>query len=408
MVRTSINYKKIILFLIASRLATYSMSGQTEIVSLKLEDAGKKIENTILMEMSSSEYEALHATPGSKRNIRVKKLIINRDSIVPEKVTTRGQSTLQFQRKSLGFRLNSVATFSHGDRSMKSKKFSILNLAMDKYYTHNRLAFGLMEETGIFNLFYSFCELRINGRSEGIYMIIEKPEDWARNMKSSPLVIRRGYDHKIDKLATDSKCDKAEIKKYLDYYKQIYRSLNKYEGEELYKKLSEYIDMNFYMKWLAFNFLVRNGDYSDEVFFYIDPEIKKFRIVPWDYDDIFSIQPHEGKVESKKIIGDKLLFSSEDMLDKKIASDSFLYHVYLGKMKEVLEALPAENIKDVYEDVYSELFPYYSREEIIKNSQYDLFKDASTENLKSYLINSYFGLSSVRSMYLKELDNIIK
>ena len=58
----------------------------------------------------------------------------------------------------------------------------------------------MMEKIGIFDLFYTFCELRLNGRSEGIFMVIERPEDWAIEKKNSPLIIRRGYDHKIDKI----------------------------------------------------------------------------------------------------------------------------------------------------------------------------------------------------------------
>ena len=72
-----------------------------------------------------------------------------------------------------------------------------------------------------------------------------------------------------------------------NYYKLIYKSLKKQNGEELYKTLNQWIDLDNYMKWLAFNFLVRNGDYTDEVFLYIDPEINKFKIIPWDYDDLF-------------------------------------------------------------------------------------------------------------------------
>ena len=38
----------------------------------------------------------------------------------------------------------------------------------------------------------------INGRSEGVFMIIERPEDWAISKENSPLVRRRGYDQKIE------------------------------------------------------------------------------------------------------------------------------------------------------------------------------------------------------------------
>jgi spore coat protein CotH len=42
--------------------------------------------------------------------------------------------------------------------------------------------------------------------------------------------------------------------------------------EGLYTSLSEYFDLEGYVKWIALNFLVHNGDYCDAIFFYLDPE----------------------------------------------------------------------------------------------------------------------------------------
>jgi len=371
---------------------------------LKLEDQGKEIENTILLEISDYDNEILKEKTGLKVDISARNLVINGDTAEPEEITTRGQSTLQFKRKSLGLKLNTTVKFNHGEKEASLKKFSLLNLAMDKYYVHNRLAFGMMEATGLFRLFYSYCELRINGRSEGIYMITQRPEDWALSDMKSPLVIRRGYNHRIEKIRTDSKTEKADAKKYTDFYRQIYRSLEKHEGEELYRVLSEWIDLENYMKWLAFNYLVRNGDYSDEVFFYIDPDIKKFRIIPWDYDDIFATVPHEVRETGKKATVARLLFSTEDILDKKIASDKFLYSIYLGVLKDYLEELTPLAIKNDLENCFGELFPYYSDREIISNSQYDLFKDANLENLKMELMSVYLGLNGIRTGLIESLS----
>jgi spore coat protein H len=214
------------------------------------------------------------------------------------------------------------------------------------------------------------------------------------------LVLRRGYDHNIEKIKNGKNGDRATNKKYLGNYRELYRSLDKDTGEGLYTLLSEYIDLEGYMKWLAFNFLVHNGDYSDEVFFYIDPEIEKFRIIPWDYDDIFAITPHEGKEQRNKILGDKLIFSSEDLLDQKIAVDPYLYERYLKMFKEVLDELSPELLINVIENSYAELYPFYSTEEIISNSKFDYYKDASLENLKDYLLSVYMSLSASRNIYL--------
>jgi len=394
----------LLLFLFQGLHQTRSYSQSFPAENLNLTDLGRTIENMIRLDLSDSQYDALRATTGEKIDIKTGFIIINRDTIKPEEITTRGQTTLMFKRKSLGFKLKSEAVFHRGNKTDSLKKFSLLNLAMDQYYCRNRIAFEMMEEIGIFNLFYSFGDLRINGKSEGVFMVIERPEDWAIRKEKSPLVLRRGYNHQIEKTKSGKKSDRDDVKKYKKQYSQIYKDLTKFEGEELYKALSERLDLDSYMKWLAFNFIVRNGDYSDEVFFYIVPEIKKYRIIPWDYDDIFARAPHEGSLQRNKAIGDKLIFSSEDDLDKKIASDPYLYKVYLTKFNEVLEIFTPAVLKQVFENTYTELYPYYSNKDIISNSESDIYKDANIDNLNSYLLTIYLQEIAYRDKYLDILN----
>ena len=120
--------------------------------------------------------------------------------------------------------------------------------------------------------------------------------------------------------------------------------------------------------------------------------------------DIFANAPHEGNTQRNKAIGDKLIFSSEDDLDKKIASDPYLYKAYLTKFKEVLEILSPAVLKQVFENTYAELYPYYSNKDIISNSEFDVYKDADIDNLKSYLFNIYLQEKAYRDKYL----NILK
>jgi spore coat protein H len=261
----------------------------------------------------------------------------------------------------------------------------------------------MMETSGLFSLFYSFSELRINGKNEGIYMIVERPEDWALKKKNSPLLIRRGYEHKMDKIATDKVINKKETKKYCSDFRQIYKCLDKYNGEVLYNNLYDLLDLDLYMKWLAFNYLVRNGDYTDEVYFYFDPGINKFSIIPWDYDDLFLSAPHEGNIYRKRF-EDKLIFSSEDMLDAKIASDDYLHNIYLVQFNEVMNELSPDVLKRVFENTYAELYPYYSTNEIIKMSEYDAYKNVNFKRLQNDMFALYNQLRFSRSIYLENLN----
>jgi spore coat protein H len=377
-----------------------SQNVQKDEYILNLAESNRKIENTISIELPVAEYEYLQAVTGEKMDFKTTGLIINGEQIKPEGIHSRGQTSLYFKRKSLGFKLKTDATLRHGEKTEKLKKFDLISLSMDKYYIRNRLAFEMMEKIGLFDLFYAFCDLRVNGKSEGIFMVIERPEDWAIDKKNSPLMIRRGYEHKMDKVETEKKAEKSEIKKYEDYFRNIYKSLKKQEGEELFNTLSQWMDVEHYMKWLAFNYFVKNGDYSDEVFFYVDPEIGKLRIIPWDYDDIFAAIPHEGKDKAKKYIGDKLIFSAEDDLDLKIATDQFLYNKYLDNMKEIVETLSPKDLKEVFDNTYAELYPYFSEKEIISQAQYDSYKNANMENLKTEIVTLFLGLIGSRELIL--------
>ena len=376
---------------------------QSENDKLNVEDTGIEIENYISLHISESDYYNMRATSGQKIMVDAELLIINGDTLKPEIIETRGQTTLNFIRKSLSVKLESKASFKHGERSEKLKRFFLLSLSMDRYYTHNRLAFGMMEECRLFGLFYSFCELKINRKSEGIYMVVERPDDWALGKMNSPLVIRRGYNNRMEKIIAGKETDRTGIKKYSEYYKQIYNCLNKQRGEELYKNLSGLLDVNLYMKWMAFNFIIRNGDYTDEVYFYVDPVVNKFRIIPWDYDDLFAVTPHEGAGRSGKPDSYSLIFSTEDLLDKKIASDKYLYQVYLGELRTLLKELSTDVLKRVFQSTYSELCPFYSRSEIIGNTKSDLYKDANRERLKEDLSRMYEQLIISRDLYLNYL-----
>ena len=394
--------------LIFSLPGIYVAQGQTALSFQKkidLTDLGRKIENTVCFNTSVKDFERIKTTIGEKDNVYATGLTINGDKLEPKEIKTRGQSSLYFRRKSFSFSLESAASFHHGETAETFRKFYLLSLSMDRNYCNNHLAFELMENSGLFGLFYSFCELIVNGRSEGIYLVIERPEDWALKKKNSPLLVRRGYNSRIDKLKTGKKTDKVETKKYMSCFRQIYRSLNKYEGEELYKTLSNWLETDMYMKWLAFNFFVRNGDYTDEVYFFIDPDTDKFGIIPWDYDDVFSLAPHEGTGEGRKFTGGKLFFSTEDVLDKKIVADPYLYEKYLVQFRELLNQLTSEVLEKVFENTYAELFPYYSNSETIKNSIYDQYKYDDLNSLESRMLSLYELLMNYRSTFLKYLED---
>jgi spore coat protein H len=374
---------------------------------LSFEKSSHIIENRIEIFPSKNLKRKIELTSGKKFSIGRPLTIVNGDTMEVEKINIRGKTTLYLRRKSFTVSLEQKAILNYGENQEKFKKFYAISLSMDKNYIRNRLAFGMLREIGLFDLFFSFSEFRINNQSEGIYLLMERPQDWALKKMDSPLIIRRGYEHKMDKIRSGKNTDKHRRSAYIHQFREMYKILKKYDGELLYEKLSGYIDLEQYMEWLAFNFLVRNGDYTDEVYFYIDPVENRFKIIPWDYDDIFASQPHEGKMVSGIDLEKKLIFSGEDMLDHKIVLDPFLYNKYLLQFYELTNQLTPVRIKHVFEQTYQELYPYFNNKDIISMSMYDTYGNVSLESLESDLRRLFNGIIHIRFTSMNSIHNVM-
>ena len=306
----------------------------------------------------------MEAISGEKIELSIDEISYNGVEVNAKSVKTRGQTTLYFKRKSYSISLEKPIHLGE----TKVKKLALNNLAMDRNYFRNRLSFLLMERIGIFHLQNYYSELRVNEKTAGIYLAIQKPEDYIRSQEST-LLVRREYDERFTIEDSHGKEAKDQIKRL----RGIHKLTKQYEGQQLYDSLNNVVHMDHYFQWLAFNYLVKNGDYTDELFFYLLPDENRFDIIPWDYDDIFMRQPHESFEQRNRVLDHKLLFSGEEYLDIVIDSDNYLYREFLRNFQQVLEILDPDTIKGIFEQVYRELYPYYKDQEVIAQSQYDQY-----------------------------------
>ena len=353
------------LFLFFALYISTTVSAQTASVFLDLPDTLSLEHNRVFSFKVDKYWESrMEEISGQKLEISIDEIAYNGVEVKAKSVKTRGQTTLYFKRKSYSISLKKPIQLGE----YEVKKLALNNLAMDKNYFRNRLSFLLMEKIGIFPLQNYYSELRINNNTAGIYLAIQKPEDYVRS-KESNLLVRRDYEERFIIEDSHGKDTKDQIKRLRD----IRKLTKRYEGQQLYDSLNAVVHMDHYFQWLAFNYLVKNGDYTDELFFYLTPDENRFDIIPWDYDDIFMRQPHESFEQRNRVLDHRLLFSGEEYLDIVIDSDNYLYHEFLLNFQRVLEILNPETIKDIFEKVYRELYPYYSDQEIIAQSEYDQY-----------------------------------
>jgi len=328
---------------------------------------------------------------GVKTELKTFKLYVNDSLMNVKSCNTRGNNSLKFRRKSFSI------TFQKEEplMGMPLHKIAVNNLCMDRNYWRNRFCFLLMKDIGVFPLINYYTELRLNGKTQGTYLLIQKPEDYVRSA-DSPLLLRTNYEGKYEEEYSDSG------KELMKTFQEKDRLAQHLKGEELFNDLSKIFDTQSYFKWLAFNFLVMNGDYTDEIFFFYKPEERRFCIIPWDFDDVFAAQPHEGWQKRNARMQRQLIFSSESSFDRSIDHDTFLYKKYLETFQVVVEVLTPEKIQNIFEQVYNELYPFYSDDNLISQSRYDLSGYTDLEKLKEDL-NASFNLIMNRRMALVKM-----
>ena len=347
----------------------------------------------------------------------------NGDLYTIDRFEIRGESSLNFNRKGFSVNMDRKITFSipEDQTERKIEKFKLLAMVFDYTYIENSIAVGLFKEVNLWPVFSFFTEVSLNNHTQGLYHFIEDPVEYFIAQKNSSFVLRRGYDHSIKTFASGLG-PAHDQQEYLSRFSKIYSVIASYNGRQLYDTLSGYMDMEQYFTKLSIDMLLKNGDYTDEIFFYtkIRNNNEVFGVFPWDYDDLFSDQPHEigrswatgtvfGHREYSAMrdiiadVGSKLLFSIEDDLDYKIARDSVLYKEYLKTLRNTIENIDLVTIDKIFDYTFEQISPFYSNAAIIAQSKYDV--DGTNYNLfVTNLAEKRQMLKDRRTWILQELD----
>ncbi len=375
--------------IVALCLLSNLLASQT--ASLVLDSVATEPLYFIEFNITDHDYKGIQKALDFDIEFKKPEISINGNSHPIKLITTRGKSSLKQRRKSYTVKLKGsiIIHFNSGDKTLEN--FYLISMSMDRNYVHNRFAFDCLNALGIFPLAHRYVSLKINNIDEGIYLLTERPFDYILGELASPYALRRLQSGVIDKDRAADNIRGSDIKMYRKRFKQIHKSLKETYHSEHYHILDAQIDMQAYMRWLAFNYLVRNGDYTDELYCYILPgtDSVRFGIMPWDFDDILAREPHEGKEGRARFDKDKLLFSTEDPLDQIIARDSVLYAIYLKELHTVVEILSENKLKEIITNIYADLLPYYGRPIIIAASRYDVFGETNEDKLREYLQKLY-------------------
>ena len=279
----------------------------------------------------------------------------------------RGQTSMGCERKSL-----SVDLPGPGQRRIagqgSSDEFYLISLCKDDRYFRQLFGNRVLRSFGLFPLEFRLVELLINGQSRGAYLLLEKPhEALLADHAAVSAILRRRFDPEDRPPTVKHPDTEAEIAAALRRYGELGKTATSAPAQDLPDRLLAALDLPAYLRWVALNTFLENGDSVDEAYFYATPEGHQapgkwyFRVMAWDLDDLGQPCHHRGRFALDR--GDGLLYCAEGDLDHALLRSDAVYGRYVGQLRQVLEVdLPARRIQAELESVQAELFDVLDNE----------------------------------------------
>ncbi|PRQ02327.1 CotH protein [Enhygromyxa salina] len=259
--------------------------------------------------------------------------------LAPAKLKLRGNGSLECDRKSFSLNFEDDLPRRWLPDS-GTDKFFLLSMCLDNRYVNQFTANQLMAELGLFGPKFRMVELVLSGQSQGLYLLVEKPQTALVDDNTRVrLIVRRGPD--AEGAAPELKHSAGPDDEALATYEALITEAEARHGDELLAYLEGTMDLNQYLRWLALMSLLQSGDFVDEVYF-MSTEVTGpgasaedyFSISTWDQDDIFKPCHNGGDFEMDD--PDGLLYCAEGLLDYAIFADPTIYARYVDELERTL------------------------------------------------------------------------
>lgn len=377
-------------------------------------------------------------------------LYFDNNLIKTNEISSRGRNSLNYRRKSFSINVAGKANICNKflADTFSVKEFKLLSMSMDNSYIENKISYQILSRIGLWQLRSFYTELYINNSNQGMYLYVDDPQEYLYKELDAKFILRRRYDHKVgevyykNKNSVESKLFRGynhyistkmgapKIKLKSDYYvgrfNLMYDFLRKYKGKQLYDSIAAVVNLEDYLKKMAIDNVLQNGDYTDEIFFYSKSKPGGkiyFDILPWDYDDIFSKVPHEiaqkdtycGKMfgirtyptyhDYEIATNGRLVFSIEDDLDYTIMKDDYLYQRYLECFRGTLLQLDTLFIDEVFTQTHLQLRPFFNDKEVVEQSKFDE-NETSIELLETNIKEKRKALTERIKFFNLKLDSL--
>jgi hypothetical protein len=259
----------------------------------------------------------------------------------PAEVRLRGQSTIDCDRKSYSLNLDTGHRRPLTDR-VASDEFMLLSLCLDRGFVRTASMLDLLDQMDLFPVGSRLVRLELDGEPAGIYLLVERPDEALRDAQPQlDGIVRRALDTSFQQSST-SWSDTGRDDVVFDAYENTILVAEQ-GGEDVLDRLSEVMDVDAYLRWLAVMSATGNGDYVDEVFFAgvgvgTDGSVEPYWYpVAWDPDDLFS-PCHFEDFQFQDPLG--LASCAEARIDHALLGNEVGYAAYVEALDSVLDGLP--------------------------------------------------------------------
>ena len=255
----------------------------------------------------------------------------------------------------------------------------LISLCADDRYVKTQASNSMARLAGVYRVPQRYVKVQLshaNGTVEslGIYLLMEDPDvTFQKGSSALASIVRRRSDP--DRATAPDKgtpfvkqpSDAAAAADALARYDSIVEASANCTDKACYTELAQKMDVDMYLRWIAFANFVGLGDYIDEVFFYTSAELSGawyWFINAWDTDDSFEFDPanaagqgchHSGLDAQHDPHG--LLFCSEATLDKVLVRSPDMYERYADHLEYLLRAgLSAPVVADLMRRQLADIF----------------------------------------------------
>ena len=249
-----------------------------------------------------------------------------------------GNGSIRCERKSYTIELSGPDRYLMPDSA--TDEITLVSMCDDLAYVYAPTAYGLFSDD-LFSLKRRFVELVVDGKTKGIYLLLEKTkEEQIRDNARVTSVMRRQYPQGANDFFEVLYPDTGDLAAPLNRFRAFAAQIAPLTGDALVSALRNQLDLDQYLRYLAYQSVLRSGDYIDEVYFTgteqangMGGTTETYRVMAWDPEGYTNC--HSGGVNAYPDTNN-MAYCAEGKLDAKILADPKVYKLFSQKIDDAL------------------------------------------------------------------------